>query len=229
MNFLQLVQKLRQRTGGASSPSSVVGQTGEALDYVDWTSEAWDNIQTEEPDWMWMRKDATFNTTSGTSAYLPPAMSPTPYANVAKWRVFDSARCYTTALGRIDEGYLGIWSYQDWRDGFDFGLQSTVLSRPSILAVRDADNAILVGPTPNAAYSISLQYQCVPTTMTANADVPGLPLRFHMLIVYKAMMLYAAHEAAPEVYSEGEREYNKMMAALRLDQLETIHFGAPLA
>jgi hypothetical protein len=85
------------------------------------------------------------------------------------------------------------------------------------------------GATPNGVYTVTGQYQSVPLALAADSDVPGLPARFHMLLVYKAMMLYASHEAAPEVYTEGKTEGDKMMAALRLDQLDVISFGPPLA
>lgn len=226
MNRLQLVQKLRQRTGGAGSgPTSTVGQSGEALDYVDWIDEAWLQLQAEEQDWHWMRKDASFQTVSGQIAYAATTIAP----DWARWHVSDSWRLFTTAIGRRDEGFLTPWEFQTWRDSFDFGLQSTLLGRPTVFAVRPGDHAIVLGMTPNAAYTVTGQYQAAPIAMTADSDVPGLPTRFHMLIVYKAMMLYGSHEAAPEVYAAGKGEGDKMMAALRLDQLDTIAYGPPLA
>lgn len=231
MTFLQLVQKLRQKVGGAGTgPTTVVAQSGELLDYVNWVQEAWLLIQALEEDWMWMRKDVSFQTAANKIAYLPSATAgETGVTDLAKWCDDDSWRCYKTATGRSDEAWLVSWPYQVFRDTYDFGTQSTIVGKPSVFASRDRDLALLLGQTPDSIYTVTGQYQATPTDMLVDADVPGMPARFHMLIVYRAMMLYGRYEAAPEVTADGEREFSNMLTALRGDQLEHIHLGPPLA
>lgn len=231
MNFLQLAQKLRQKVGGTGTgPATVVAQTGEYLDFVDWTNEAWLAIQTLEANWKWMRKDFSFQTTAGKSFYLPNATAgETGITDLAKYHDDDTWRAYKTATGRADESFLVPWHYQTYRDSFDFGLQSTILSKPTVWSVRDRDRAVLLGHTPDDVYTITGQYQKVPTEMAADADEPDMPARFHMLVVYRAMMLYGKYEGAPEVFADGEEEFNKLYAALRIDQLEPVTLGEPLA
>lgn len=231
MNFLQLAQKLRQKCGGSGTgPATVVGQTGESKDFVDWINEAWLLIQAHESNWKWMRKPFSFTTTAGKNFYLPSAtVGETGITDLAKYHDLDSWRCYLTATGRTDEGFLVPWHYQLWRDAYDFGANATLQDRPSVFAIRDNDRAIMLGPIPNDVYTITGEYQSVPTELADDTDVPGLPDRFHMAIVYRAMMLYAKQEAAQEVYADGEEEFNKMLAALRIDQLESPALGEPLA
>jgi hypothetical protein len=231
MNRLQLVAKLHQKAGAAGAdPTTTVGHTGEMKDLVDQVEEAWHLIQAEEPFWKWMRKDFSFTTTGGKIAYLPNAGAPeTGITDWAMWLTHDSWRAYKTSVGRNDESFLVGWDYQIFRDTFDFGTQSQIQQKPSVFSIRDRDGAILLGNTPDTVYTITGQYQQAPVAMAADADTPGMPVRFHMAIVYRAMMIYGSFESASEVYAEGETEYNKLMAALRLDQLDEIHLGDPLA
>lgn len=231
MTFLELVKKLRQKTGGAGTgPTTVVAQTGESKDYVDWINEAWLLIQAEEANWQWMRKDVSFQTAAAKNFYLPTAtVGETGLTDFGRWNDCDSWRCYRTSTGRSDESYLVPWDYQTWRDTYDFGLQSTLQSKPTVFAIRDKDDAVLLGATPDAIYTVTGQYQGAPVQMAADADIPGLPSRFHLAIVYRAMVLYGRFEAAPEVEADGAREYDKLRAALRIDQLESLSLGAPLA
>lgn len=231
MNFLQLVAKTHQKIGAAGpAPTTVTGQTGEMKDIIDWVQEAWHLIQAEEPFWKWMRQDFAFQTTAGQSAYLPNVVAPqTGVMDWAMWLTHDSWRAYKTAAGRADESFLVCWDYQIYRDTFDFGLQSQISQKPTVFSIRDRDSAILLGNTPDDVYTITGQYQQAPIELEDDEATPGMPVRFHMAIVYRAMMLYASFESAPEVYADGETEYNKLMAALRLDQLDEINFGAPLA
>lgn len=230
MNRLELVDKLRQKCGGPSTITTTLGQTGEAKDFVDWIDEVWNNLQAQEQNWQWMRKDFSFQTASGVIAYLPATMS-TPVTDLGRWREEDELfwKAYKTATGRSDECFLVPWDYDSWKGSYDFGTQSTILAKPTVYAVRPEDNAIVLGSTPDAIYTVAGRYQRAPTAMAADADTPGMPARFHMLIVYLAMKAYASFESAPEVYQEGQTESNKMLAALRIDQLDEPYLGPPLA
>jgi hypothetical protein len=231
MTFLELAKKLRQKCGVAGTgPTTVVSQSGELGDLVDWINEAWLLIQAEEPNWRWMRRDVSFQTQAGKLSYLPTVTAgEVGIANFSAWFDDDSWRCYKTALGRTDESWLVWWPYQQWRDTYDFGTQSTKQSKPQIIATRDQDQALLLAEVPDAIYTVTGQYWSSPVSLAVDADVPGCPSRFHMAIVYRAMMLYGKYEGAPEVYADGKEEFEKLYAALRIDQLEQIHLGAPLA
>lgn len=230
MNRLQIVQRLREKIGGAGTgPTSTLAQVGESLRQVNWCDEAWLEIQTLSEQWAWMRKGASFPTTAGKAAYLPTAtVGETLVADFGRWHD-DTFRIYRTSVGRSDEQFLVPWDYADWRNTYDFGAQSTILQRPMVLAERPADSAILLGNTPDDIYTITGEYQAAPSALAADADLPGLPAKFHMLIVYKAMMFAGSYDAAPEVYAEGSQAYERMLAMLEADQLEQISFGEPLA
>jgi hypothetical protein len=71
----------------------------------------------------------------------------------------------------------------------------------------------------------------MPTEFSAATDAPPdvFPTRFHMAIVYRAMMSYGGYESAPEVYQRGEFEFKRLMNRLHIDQLQTLVSGPPLA
>jgi hypothetical protein len=50
-----------------------------------------------------------------------------------------------------------------------------------------------------------------------------------MIIVYRAMMMFAASEAAPEVEFEGSRNYATYLNMLEADQLPPFEVAGPLA
>jgi hypothetical protein len=85
------------------------------------------------------------------------------------------------------------------------------------------------GSTPDIAYVIDGEYYTQPVSLTADTDIPGIPDRFQMAIVYRAMMYYAGYEAAPEVLSRGDFEYRRLYSRMEIDQLPTIVSGPPLA
>lgn len=141
----------------------------------------------------------------------------------------DTFRCFTTTVGINDENFLACIPFDAWRDGYMFGAQQTVQTRPFVIAI-GPDQSLNLGPPPNALYTITGDYFVAPSAMTADTDVPtGLPVRFHMLIVYKALIKYGHYESAPEVIQRGEQASRQMYAQLQRARAPKISFGSALA
>lgn len=241
MTYLQLVQMLAEKCG-AVAPTTVLNQTNEALRLVNWIGDAWNEVQSISTQWKWMRNDFSFQTIvdANKNAY-PPTNDGLggPYVGLtdhAAWHK-DTFRLYRTSVGRAGEVFLKNWDYANWRDVWGFGVNATLLMRPIVWAERPRDLAIVFGAAPDAIYTVSGEYQRKPSIMTMDADVPGvvatsdrgLPDRFHRIIVYRAMMMYGAYEAAPEVRGEGQQNYSTMLSALKTAQLPQFSLGGPLA
>jgi hypothetical protein len=234
MNYLQLVQRLWLEAGvSGTSPglSTVAGQTGELGRLVTWTNEAWKDIQSAHDDWGWMRASASFATVSSTSSYPLGTGAGTvgvATASFGKW-IPTTGRCYVTSAGVSSEAFLDVIPlYDDWKNAYFFGAARYTTSRPTVLAIAP-DKSICLGPVPGAGYTVTLDYFSAPTDLTADADIPALPTKFHMAIVYRALMFYGAYEVAPEAYQRGELEFKKLMERMTADRLPPVTWGPALA
>lgn len=243
MTFLQLCQRAVVECGVSGTISFVTGQTGSLGRIVNWVAEAWLDIQVEHDDWDWMRAPLlssgsvltggfAFQTVAGQWSYPigngagTVGIGPTRFGNYDRW----SFRCSTTAQGFLDETQFGEdIPYQAWRDGYMLGANRLLQTRPTVVAI-GSDQSLNLGPPPNGLYTITGDFFVSPTRMVMEPDVPpGLPDRYHMLIVYGAMRKYAGYEAASEVMERGTREYTRMMRHLEVARLPRMDFAGALA
>ena len=209
MNYLQLVARLKRKcrvTGAA--PASIENTTSEEVNRLkDWINEAWMDIQETRHDWQWMRGSCSFTTVAGQAVYTQSQSGVTDFGHWTR----DTWRIYTTSVGMPSEQFLMYRDYESWRNLYQFGSMRTSQTQPVDLTITP-EKSLGLGPVPTAGYTVIGDYFKAPTEMTLNADTPAIPSRFHMLIVYRAMMFYGVSEAASEVYEEGKIEFNRMMA-----------------
>lgn len=226
MNFLQLVQRLAQKAGVARNTSitTVVSQTGKALELVNCVNDAWMDIQGRHQDWGWKRASASFTTVNGQATYT---LSEAGTTNFGLWDR-DSFRNYLTASGTAAEVFMTYMDYKTWRDIYQFGSNRTATSQPQFVTIIPSTHGVGLGPVPPSGYTVTADYYTCPTEMSANADIPSLPVHYHMAIVYRAMMLYAPSDAAGEIYEEGEIEFNKLMTRIENDYLPEVELAGPL-
>lgn len=226
MTFLQGVQRLALECGVPTAPSAVTSQSGEMLRLVDWYQQAYIEIQELHHDWQWLTNDFTFNTTSTQQAYTPAQAGITDFG---AWKL-QSMRAYTQGNAYKDEQLLIPVPYEVFRNQYMYGNMRTTYARPMSFAIDPATKSLLLGPIPDATgWTVLGQYFRKPTTLAANGDTPVLPDKFHMAIVYKAMISYGMFEAAPEVVQRGQQGYGAMLAQMEIDQIPGFGFGAPLA
>ncbi len=254
MNFLQLCQRavVECGAGGGTVLTTTADQIGSLGRIVNWVGDAWNDVQTEHDDWDWMRSSnilgqgVSFQTVAGQASYplgINPdfsgdftsdftagngatvGISPDSFG---KWDR-DTFRCFTTTTGFINEIFLDDVPFDTWRNSYMYGAMRMVQTRPVAIAV-GPDQSLNLGPPPNGLYTITGDYWVAPSVMVNDTDVPvGLPTRFHMLIVYIAMLKYSQYEAAAEVQARAVREINKNMGALEALRLPQISFAGALA
>lgn len=223
MNFLQLAQRLRQecRVSG-SGPAAVTNQVQEYQRLLDWTAEAWREIQRSNPFWRFMRRSCTCPTVNGQATYAASAFADSATATSlattwGRWALDydsgDSFRSYDTSAGLSSEAPLGPVDYDLWRDMYQFGANRTSYSRPTVLALAP-DGSLALGPVPSAGYTIVGDYYVKPVLLADATDTPAMPEEFHMAIVYLAMTYYGVSEAAPEIFDLGQAKYDKLVSQL---------------
>ena len=225
MNLLQLVNQARVECG-VSGPAltTAVGQTGESGRMVAWVVQAWTDIQTSKEDWLFMRESFDFNTTANVWEYSPTDAGLTDFGN---WKR-DSFRCASDLTLFRDEQLLNYMEWTTFRNLYRYANMRNTTARPVVVSIMP-NKDLAFGSTPDGVYVIDGEYYTQPVTLSADSDTPLLPARFHMAIVYRAMMYYAGYEAAPEVMARGDFEYRRLYSRMEIDQLPTLISGPPLA
>lgn len=225
MNLLQLVNQARVECG-VSGPAltTAVGQTGESGRMVAWVVQAWTDIQTSKEDWLFMRESFDFNTTANVWEYSPTDAGLTDFGN---WKR-DSFRCASDLTLFRDEQLLNYMEWTTFRNLYRYANMRNTTARPVVVSIMP-NKDLAFGSTPDGVYVIDGEYYTQPVTLAADTDTPLLPARFHMAIVYRAMMYYAGFEAAPEVMARGDFEYRRLYSRMEIDQLPTLISGPPLA
>lgn len=224
MNFLQLVNRTIQECAVSGGPiTTVEDQTGEFLRIVDWVNQSWLELQLERPNWDFMRSSqllgggVSFATVAGQPEYQLGTGAGTVGVladDFASW-VPRSFRDQTTTSGVQDQIPLAWIGYDAWRDGYSMGAQQTVETRPVAIAV-GPNNSICVGPWPTSVYTLTGDYYRAPAQMTTNASVPtGLPVQYHMGIVYQAMVFYGEYEEDGALIARAEKRNRRIMRPLR--------------
>ena len=231
MTFLELVNKARRECGSANSGVALLTLGGtlshENARFKNWVIEAWNEIQRHKRTWNFMERDFSFNTAAGVQDYknTDAAVGLTSFSN---WKR-DSLRAYLTATGVSDEQLLGFVDWPTFRNLYMFGTMATTQQRPVVYSI-DFDKQLMLGPLPDAVYTIRGQYFKSAGTLVADGDTPErLDEEFHDLIVYKVMEKYGFWESASEVLTRGKMEGGKLMAQLEMDALPKFTFGATLA
>ena len=229
--FLELCQDVSRESGTVSGvkPTTVAGQTGRLLKIVNWTAEAWRRIQNSRESWRFMRKKFDGQSTViSQSTYTAANWGLTDFRNwVTDRKNYRPFTIYIPATGVSDEGPLREISYEDWITAYGRGTQTN--NRPSVYALTPA-NEIALGAIPDIVYTVGGEYFRDTQVLAANDDVPICPVRFHQVIVWKAMMLL--QEDGEDVLSIGvaQQGYRELMGHLEIDQLPQIGIGSePIA
>lgn len=205
MNFLQLCQRAASECSvSLTGPADTTTQVGRLNQIVKWVNAAWMDVQTRRNDWRFMVGTFSVSTTSGDGAYTLADLSITSFRKFRE----ESLKCYLTSAGANTETDLVYIPYDDWYRRFNTGAQSN--SYPMWFTV-DHDNDLLLAPKPNGTYAVTGEYMKAATELSGDSDEPELAVEFHMAIVYRAMMKYGRYNGAPEVYTDGQNEYGRMM------------------
>jgi hypothetical protein len=219
---------------------TTIGQSGSLGRLINWVDDAWSNLQTEREDWEFMRSSnldsaesppgISFATVAAQSVYPLGSGAGTvgvTAANFGKW-ARETFRCQVTATGINTEVPLDWVPYDIWRDVYMLGAMRNVQTRPVVIAI-GPNKELCLGPPPDGTYTVTGDYYIAPTAMAQDTDVPtGLPARFHMLLVYDAMDMYASYESAPEVAAWAAKGRAKLLPVFQSVYLPPLFFAGAL-
>lgn len=213
---------VRQEAGVAGTgPTTTIAQTGEIGRIVSYVAQAYQEIQDRRADWGFLRNNFSFTTVIG-QAYYPTST----VANLAEWKR-DSFRLYQASAGLSDERWIRFVNWETFRDTRLRGSAQTLTGRPIEFSINPQKNVVTY-PIPDKEYVIDGEYFAYAAVMTADTDVPIFN-RFHMVIVYNALMRYASYISDPATYARAQHDYRIQMGKLERTWQQEMTLGAALA
>ncbi len=223
MNLLALVQALhREAKQPGSAPSAVTGQTGRKADLVRWAIEAWNDIQRDAGgQWKWMRSAWTVNTVADTPSYAYGAVTDVAASAVItrfrRWELDDENPpfIYLVSDGVATERELPLAPWPEFRRLY---LRASHTGAPPSWMSVDPADLLYLGPTPDDIYTLSGNYWKSNQVLSADSDIPEMPVDFHMLIVYRAMLKYGYNSISQEILARARTEGQPIYDALLQNQ-----------
>lgn len=236
MNLLELVQRVafRSRTvPGQNQPAVVTGLSGRLAHCLDWTQQAWREIQTHRPNWNWMRRDFEGAALAGQRYRSAEDFGLTRWGS---WVIDSRPRrdsgwsMYRTIDGPAEEGALIFLPWEAYRRLYL--RQDYEVDQPQVFSV-DPRGRVAFSPVPDADYTVRGEYVLSPQTLTEPGDTPEMPAMFHDLIVLRALVLLNESDEGAYLDPLWRNRAQTMMAELEASQLPAMpnafDFGAPLA
>ena len=216
MTRLELVQFVAQNLG-TEDRDEITSTTSPNRDYtrdiVEAVDAAWEEIQVmHEGTWHWRREQQTFDTAVSDREYAFTDIDDDT-VGIIPFRHSPDSESYIL----IDDNPVYFIPYQQWRGYWDRGTRS--VQRPQYFTIRhDGGGKIEFDPTPDAVYTVTLDILHDVQDLTADADVPLMPPRFHRVIALLACRYLAEYDENPRL-ALFEQRYKRWMNDLREDQL----------
>ena len=143
------------------------------------------------------RKVTNLVTVNGTSTVAAPA----DWLSTYSFAVLNPATTYAFLLNK-DVEFIRE-AYPD----------PTVAGTPKYYALQD--ETFLLGPTPNAVYTLSLNYMAYPTSITT-ANTSWLGDNFDSVLLYGALLeAYTFMKGEPDVIAGYQKRYDEAMVQLK--------------
>lgn len=218
MTLLALAQRLWRESGrNGPGPSSLATAVGPALRMFEAVQDMWRDLQIEPMNWRWMRATASGTMVADQQQYTPTQAGATDWAQW--WPEGEAYTAYLTAPGdATTTSDLTFMPFERFREQYMRGSQTASQPRYWSIAL---NGDLLLGPKPDAAYGLRIDYEKLPTELTADATTPDMPARFHMLLVWRALeRRIAIGDSNGERLAIGRAEARRMHFELVTDQGE---------
>ena len=221
MNFLEIAKRVRQECGiSGDGPSSVGGQTGMYAKIVAWARDAFNEIQGSNEEWDFDWAMTTQPLVAGKERYDP----------INDWGLDHKAfvkrgtYVYRTADGPHAKHWPEFIGWQGLRE-----LRLPDVRGIPVYASVAPDGSLYLYPIPDAGITAVVEYFRGPQVLTDNLDVPRLPERYHMAIVWRAVMFWCAHDENPALFQSAAENYRNIMRRLSVLELPDMDVAEPLA
>lgn len=218
MNFQQIVAKLKLESGRQGpAPASPGTSSKDDSRLWGWVADEWEDLQVSGVNWKFLRETRNLPTAASQSTYAQSELGGSfqrlwPTDDFYRARVIDGSTWWWAT---------GIIGYDEFRRLYVPGHQQ---SGP-IAYCMTPSGSVMLGPTPNKAYTVELDVVRGPTTMVNAADEPtGLPVAHRSILVWGALKQLAVDDAAGELLQRANQNYNDAYNRLWIDQGPEITF-----
>jgi hypothetical protein len=224
MNFLELVQRAYQESGlTGTPPASVLNQTGRKADMVRWVQQANEDIHLFRDDWNFDWSRGSFPLSAADDTYSPT--SDFGVAGGVRKFAEEGAYCVVTASGINSRLWL---HWMPW-ERFRYMPVPPVSGSPALYFTLKPDGDVQYYPVPAAAITAVHEYWRNPQELAADADEPRIPGKFHMAIVWRAVMISCEKTKDWSRFDSAEEEYLRVRSKMLDECTPRITLGGALA
>jgi hypothetical protein len=232
--WVEIAEKARKKAqipGG--SITAISGNNAELQAIVDAACDVWNEIQNAKPNWRWQQRGFTFNTTASDDTYAyTDVTDTTDSATISRFRHWiaddelSPMKRYLTSSGVGSEGPLCYLPWEQFEYRYKMGNQNDGI--PVNISVDPNDNLVL-GPAPDADYTITGNYQMSAQVLALATDVPEMPAHFHDYITWLTVEEIAYGDSAQHILMLATRKIRSYERQLQREQQGRVRLGNPLA
>lgn len=129
---------------------------------------------------------------------------------------------HTGSVGLSDQQPCYFLEPDDFEGYYTRRSASVSQGRPIYYTIRP-NGQISLFPTPDQVYVLTIKHRTNPSDLTIDASTPEMPTKFHMYIVYKAMMYYGFSNESNRLANVVPRLIEQMHTALVREQTPRIY------
>ena len=186
----RLVNTLAGTQGVVDTTENVSGYQNTLITFID---QAYSDIQLYRKDWKFMK--------AKTDAALSTSINTYSDSDIA---YIERILYGTKVLEEID--------YDTWI------LNTHPTGEPTEFTIDPYDDSIIFNPS-DTNYIVTIQYKRVPDILTVNTSVPILPVRFHNIVAYKALIGLGSFLGNVDLIDRYANKYSVELGQLMRSQL----------
>ena len=198
MNKLQIAKNINTLAGTQGVIDTTENVTGYQSVLILLLDQAYTEIQKYRAEWKFMKK----------LVQAPLNVSLNTYSNTDISKI-------DRVVDQVAYKELKEIPYEKWI------MSEHSITGPPIEWTKHETNDTYTFTPPDDTYLVDIYYWSIPDVMTENSSIPVLPVEFHNLIVYKALVGLGSYLGNFDLTHEYSYQYDVMMGQMMRSELES--------